>query len=184
MVGQNSLVLPHRSPVFSSTNPVEQSARRRVDDRVACGESKDETGACLRRLASGAPDTPIEKGNNEQLAPLKFRSPVRLKLEGIEPAGGADDDGLGTAQEDAEALLLNRRVKAAYHGAVLRAPALSEVHRRNNLGPRARLRTKQCVERLIKQAGIPMRPEPLPLPLHMCGFAYEHAQVSSPVSYL
>ena len=99
-----------------------------MDDGVARGESQDEAGAGFGGFARGAPDAEVKKGNEEQFAALEFGLPVPGELKGIESAGGADDDGLGAAQEDAQAFPFHRRVEAADDRAVLGAPALGKVH--------------------------------------------------------
>ena len=95
-----------------------------MDDGVALGESEDEAGAGFGGFAGRAADGGVKKGNEEQFAAPEFGLPVHGELKGIESAGGADDDGLRTAQEDAQAFLFHQGVKAADDGAVFGAPAL------------------------------------------------------------
>ena len=96
-------------------------------------------GYNFRGFFGGTTNRGVEGRDDEQFAALVFRLPIAGQLEWIKAACRTDNERLRAAQKDAEALLLDGGVEATDDHAVRGAPALSEVHRFDNLRARASL---------------------------------------------
>jgi hypothetical protein len=90
-------------------------------------ERKDEAHANLGGFFRWPSDRRIKWANDQKFAALKFLLPIGWQEEWIETARGTSDNSLWPAQENSEAFLFDRRVKAADHGAIFSAPEVSGI---------------------------------------------------------
>jgi len=85
------------------------------------GESGHEEIATGGERGGGAAHGGGKRRQYQQAARGERRAEHGIETRG-QAAGGADDDGLGAAEQDAQAFLFHRRVKTADHGAAGVAP--------------------------------------------------------------
>lgn len=83
--------------------------------------------AAVGEGGGGAADFLGERGEQQQAAVVDAGAPVLGKPHGFDAARRADDNGLPSAQEDFQALLLDRRVEATDDAAPFVPPALGLV---------------------------------------------------------
>ena len=87
-----------------------------VGDEDAVGDGGDEGVALGGETGGGAALVVGEGGKDEEAAHGKRSLPRGGEAHGGDAAGGADDDGLGAAKKEVEALALHRGVEAADNG--------------------------------------------------------------------
>jgi hypothetical protein len=85
--------------------------------------------------------------------------PIGRQLKWIKSTCSTDDDVLRTAQENAQAFFFYRCVESADDGAIFCAPTLREINRFNDFVARACFRAEYCVQLLLQDLRVAMRPE-------------------------
>ena len=93
------------------------------------GQIGDDAVASHGRFFSGADEAGLERGDDQQPAFIDGGTAVnRLRGDALEQAAGqAPDNRMGRTEQDAQALLLHRRMEAADDGDALLAEQLGEV---------------------------------------------------------
>lgn len=145
-----------------------------MNDCPAGCQVEHEPGALFGGFFGGAADGGGEGAEDEEFVAIVFLMPVFREGKRIEAPGGADHDGLGAAEEDAEAFFFNGSVKAADHGEIGAAPRLGEIHRFDDSRSGAGGGAEERVEREVEDVRVAVRPERFALPRDLSRISQNH----------